>query len=95
MSPAAPLFDDETITRHLRRLADAYPAFTFSHEVVNPWKGARWVAERKDRKATGMRVVITADLMELHAALQRDKADRAGDASLTRLFGEHGEWAGA
>lgn len=66
--------DDMTIGRHLRRLADAYPAFTFSHEVVNPWKGFRWVAERKDRQAPGTRVVITGDLMELHAALQTDKA---------------------
>jgi hypothetical protein len=36
------------------------------------------VAERRDRTATGLRVVITDDLMELHAALQRDKARSCG-----------------
>ncbi len=68
----ADLLDEMSITRHLRRLAAAYPAFAFSREVFG-WKGTRWVAERKDRLAPGTRVVITADLMELHAALQRDK----------------------
>jgi hypothetical protein len=62
--------DPADIDRHLRRLAAAYPAFTFGHEIVNPWKGPRWVAERRDRNAPGTRVVITGDLMELHKALQ-------------------------
>lgn len=63
-----------SVERHLARLATAYPAFTFTREVVNPWKGVRWVAERKDRLAPGTRVIITADLLELHAALLSDKA---------------------
>ena len=66
--------DSEAVNRHIRRLATAYPAFTFGHEIVNPWKGPRWVAERRDRTAPGTVVVITSDLMELHAALQKDKA---------------------
>lgn len=74
MNAAAAEPDNETVNRHLRRLAAAYPAFLFSREVVNPWKGRRWVAERKDRKSSGTIVVITADLMELHATLQGDKA---------------------
>jgi hypothetical protein len=69
--PARP--DPAAIDQHLRRLTAAYPEFSFSHELLG-WKGARWVAERKDRKAPGTLVVITADLLELHAALQRDKA---------------------
>lgn len=37
----------------------------------------RWdVAERREGKAPGTRVVITGDLMELHAALQKDRAGR-------------------
>jgi hypothetical protein len=64
--------DAAAVERHLTRLARAYPAFRFSHEPLG-WKGARWVAERRDRSAAGLRVVITGDLMELHAALARDK----------------------
>ncbi len=56
------------------RLARAYPEFTFGHEIVNPHRGPRWVAERRDRQAPGTRVVITDDLMELHKALQPYKA---------------------
>jgi hypothetical protein len=73
MKPVSAQFDDVTITWHLRRLAAAYPAFRFSRELFG-WKGVRWVAERKDRMASGVGVVITADLAELHAALERDKA---------------------
>ena len=68
--------DGATITRHLRRLGTAYPAFKFSREPFG-WKGSRWVAERRDRAARGLVVVITDDLLELHAALQRDKARHA------------------
>jgi hypothetical protein len=64
--------DGATAMRHLSRLAAAYPAFQFSREPFG-WKGTRWVAERRDRATTGLRVVITDDLMELHAALARDK----------------------
>ena len=55
------------------RLSAAYPAFRFSPECIG-WTGARWVAERIDRLAPGLTVCVTSDLMELHAALQRDKA---------------------
>lgn len=74
MPDTTPEPDGASVDRHIRRLAAAYPAFAFSHEVVNPWRGKRWVAERKDPKAPGIRVVITADLMELHTALQSDTA---------------------
>ncbi len=60
------------VERHLTRLTVAYPAFQFSREPFGR-KGARWVAERRDRAASGLRVVITDDLMELHAVLARDK----------------------
>ncbi len=70
--------DPAAIDRHIRRLTCAYPAFRFSHEIVSPWKGPRWVAERKDRLAPGVRVVITADLTELHAALAAYKEDCLG-----------------
>jgi hypothetical protein len=66
--------DSEAVNQHLRRLATAYPAFTFGYEAVSPSKGPRWVAERRDRKAPGTRVVITGDLLELHAALAPYKA---------------------
>jgi len=77
MNPVAAQPDEAAITiaRHLARLTAAYPAFRFSRELFG-WKGARWVAERRDHTASGLRVVITDDLMELHAALQRDKARR-------------------
>jgi len=64
--------DGATVVRHLARLTAAYPAFRFSRELLG-WKGGRWVAERRDHAASGLRVVITADLMELHAALARDR----------------------
>lgn len=64
--------DGATVTPHLTRLTAAYPAFQFSREPFG-WKGARWVAERRDRSASGLRVVITDDLMELHAALAPDR----------------------
>jgi len=63
------------IDLHIRRLAAAYPAFHFSHELLG-WKGTRWVAESRDRMAPGLTVVITSDLMELHATLARDRDDR-------------------
>jgi hypothetical protein len=70
--PATPVQpDDETVMRHLARLTTAYPAFRFSRELFG-WKGTRWVAERRDRSASGLRVVITEDLMEMHATLRRD-----------------------
>jgi len=50
----------------------AYPAFQFSREPFGR-KGTRWVAERRDRAASGLRIVITDDLMELHTALARDR----------------------
>lgn len=65
--------DPAAIDRHIRRLTAAYPGFLFSHELSG-WKGARWVAERRDRLAPGLTVCITSDLMELHAELARDKA---------------------
>ncbi len=58
--------------RHLARLTAAYPAFQFSRELLG-WKGARWVAERRDHTASGLRVVITGDLMEMHGVLARDR----------------------
>lgn len=67
--------DGAAVTRHLRRLHAAYPEFSFSY-ATHGLKGRRWTAERLDGAASGLRVVITADLMELHAALQRDKAGR-------------------
>jgi hypothetical protein len=67
--------DGTGVMRHLDRLTAAYPAFAFSREPFAR-RGGRWVAERRDR-APGLRVVITGDLMELHAALQRDKASHA------------------
>jgi hypothetical protein len=69
-TPAQP--DDETVARHLARLTTAYPAFNFSRELFG-WKGCRWVAERRDRSVSGLRVVITDDLMEMHATLRRDR----------------------
>ena len=68
--------DEASIARCLRRLTVAYPAFSFNYAVLGH-KGRRWTAERADRTASGLRVVITAGLMELHAALQRDKACHA------------------
>lgn len=65
-----------TIPCHLRRLGTAYPAFEFSRESLGS-KGARWVAEPNDRTTTGLRVMVTSDLMKLHAALQHDRADHA------------------
>jgi hypothetical protein len=58
--------------RRLKRLRIAYPAFTFSREVLGH-RGVHWVAERRDRSAPGLIVAITDDVMKLHAALQRDK----------------------
>jgi hypothetical protein len=70
--PATPVQpDDETVARHLARLTTAYPAFRFSRELFG-WKGCRWVAERRDHSVRGLRVVITDDLMEMHATLRRD-----------------------
>jgi hypothetical protein len=69
--PARP--DPAAIDRQIRRLAAAYPEFLFSHELLGH-RGARWVAERRDWRAPGLHTVITDDLMELHAALARDKA---------------------
>lgn len=60
----------------LRDLARAYPAFSFSREAAGR-RGGRWVAVRHDRTATGLSVVITGNVMELHAALRRDKARHA------------------
>ncbi len=74
MPGTTPAPDSAAVIRHLRRLAVAYPAFDFGYELVNPRRGKRWVAERRDRLAPGTRVVITASLMELHAALQPYKA---------------------
>jgi hypothetical protein len=74
-SPRPRRLDPAAIDRHIRRLTAAYPEFLFSHELLG-WKGARWVAERRDRRAPGLHTVITDDLMELHAALARDKASR-------------------
>lgn len=64
--------DDETVMGHLARLTTAYPAFNFSRELFGH-RGTRWVAERRDRSADGLRVVITDDLMELHTTLARDR----------------------
>lgn len=72
MAGMTPLPESFSAERHLARLATAYPAFRFSREPLG-WKGVRWVAERKDRLAPGTCVIITADLMELHAALLSDK----------------------
>jgi hypothetical protein len=69
--------DEAAITRHLRRLGTAYPGFTFSYATLGR-KGRRWTAERQDRAASGLIMAITGDLLELHAALQRDKARHAG-----------------
>lgn len=68
------------INATLRRLTVAYPDFTFGHEIVSPWKGPRWVAERKDRNAPGLRVAITDDLMELYRELAKDKEQGLRDA---------------
>jgi hypothetical protein len=65
--------DATVMGRHLRRLGAAYPGFTFSYVTLGR-KGMRWVAERRDRAGGGLIVAITGDLLELHAALQRDKA---------------------
>jgi hypothetical protein len=67
--------DDAAIGRHLDRLNMAYPDFLFSREYFGR-KGMRWVAQRRDRHAPGLRVAVTADLRELHAALLRDKERR-------------------
>jgi len=76
VSPRAPRdLDAAAIGRHLGRLSTAYPEFRFGHEAFGR-KGARWVAERRDRKASGLRIAITDDLLELHAALQKDKQRR-------------------
>lgn len=67
--------DAGVVGRHLGRLAAAYPAFRFSYETYAGHKSAaRWVAERREGTASGLRVVITDDLMELYAALARDEA---------------------
>lgn len=71
--PPASRLDEASIARCLRQLTAAYPAFDFGYQALGH-KGRRWTAERTDRAASGLRVVITSDLMELHAALQRDKA---------------------
>lgn len=65
------------VPRILARLRAAYPGFTFSRETVSPWRGPRWVADRKDHTAPGTRCVITGDLMELHRELQPYKASGA------------------
>ena len=68
--------DEAAVTRHLGRLGVAYPGFTFSYAALGR-KGRRWTAERQDRVACGLIVVITGDLLEMHAALQCDKASHA------------------
>ena len=65
------------VARCLRRLAAAYPAFRFSHEAHGR-KGGRWVAERKDPAVPGLAALVTGDLMELHAAIRRDREARDG-----------------
>jgi hypothetical protein len=75
MNPAAAQPDEGTVTRHLRRLGSAYPGFCFSYATLGR-KGRRWTAERQDRVAGGLIVVITGDLLELHAALQKDRQRR-------------------
>ena len=65
--------DEAAITRDLRRLGTAYPGLTFSYATLGH-KGTRWTAERQDRARGGLIVAITGDLLELHAALQCDKA---------------------
>jgi len=75
-APAAAQPDGATIMRHLARLTAAYPAFAFGREPFG-WRGGRWVAERRDPTASGLYVIITSDLMELHATLQRDQARHA------------------
>jgi hypothetical protein len=52
----------------LAMLRRDYLAFRFSREPFG-WKGSRWVAERHDHTAAGLRVVVTDDLAELRKAL--------------------------
>jgi hypothetical protein len=68
--------DGAAVQRHLTRLNKAYPAFRFYRELFGS-KGARWVAERRDPAERGLYVMITNDLMELHAAVLRDKERHA------------------
>jgi len=68
--------DAVAIGGHLSRLTADYPEFRFSHQGVGR-KSPRWVAERRDGDASGLRAVITDDLMELLAALARDRERRA------------------
>lgn len=65
------------MTRHLHRLGAAYPAFNFSYAMVGG-KGRRWTTERRDRASGGLIVVITGDLLEMHAALARYKETGRG-----------------
>lgn len=65
--PAQP--DEAAVIRCLRSLGAAYPAFSFSFAALGR-KGRRWTAERIDREAPGLRMVITSDLTELRGALQ-------------------------
>ncbi len=67
--------ENEAATRHLRRLAAAYPDFSFHYATLGR-KGKRWWAERIDRTGDGLIVVITDDLLEMHAALRKDKENR-------------------
>jgi hypothetical protein len=75
MPGTAAQIDGKTVARHLNRLTAAYPAFEFSRERLG-WKGDRWVARRRDRTAPGLYLLITSDLMELHAELARDRDRR-------------------
>jgi hypothetical protein len=70
MIGTGPQLDGETAARHLSTLTAAYPAFRFSREPFG-WKGSRWVAERHDHTAAGLRVVVTDDLAELRKALDQ------------------------
>ncbi len=68
-------YDD--IAMVLGSLHSSYPAFRFRCAQVG-WPGRRWIAERINGLDPGLHTMITADLAELHEALDQDEARHAG-----------------
>ncbi len=60
------------VAAELDRLTVAYPAFRFRSQLIGR-HGVRWVAERKNGLHPGLHTAITADLVELRAALASEE----------------------
>jgi hypothetical protein len=67
-NPAHPL---ARLGNHLEALRVAYPTFDFSAPILG-LRGRRFVVERRNGLADGLHTLITADLIELEAALILD-----------------------